>query len=73
MRAAVVEGEISFHGLTSGGNSSVAMQIDEISGLGSNVFVAKAEFEAHDPSALKSRYRILALNHLNLFSFSTLR
>ena len=55
MRAAVVEGEISFHGLTSGGNSSVAMQIDEISGLGSNVFVAKAEFEAHDPSALKSR------------------
>ena len=57
--AAVVEGKMSFHGLTSGGNSSVAMQIDEISGLGSNVFVAKAELEAHDPSALKSRYEIL--------------
>ena len=57
--AAVVEGKMSFHGLTSGGNSSVAMQIDEISGLGSNVFVAKAELEAHDPSALKSRHKIL--------------
>ena len=36
-------------------------------------FVTKAEFKTHDPSALKSRYRILALNHLNLFSFSNLR
>ena len=34
---------------------------------------SKAEFKAHDPSARKSRQRILALNHSNLFFFNGLR